>query len=87
MAAGVVVAGVVVAGAVVVAPTTVVAVSAGVAADSRFGRRNHTRLAVTTITASDASTAMTTSRRSRGGLHPVLLLPRVFGLIASSPYR
>ena len=33
------------------------------------GRRNHTSAAVTTITASDASTAMTTSRRSRGGFH------------------
>ena len=79
MAAGAVVGATVVAvGSVVVEPaaTGVVVVTdpgVDVEPESRLGRRNHTSAAVTTITASDASTAVTTSFRSRGAFQP---LPR-----------
>jgi len=85
--------GAVVGAVVVVAPATVVdgvttVLVTGDGADSRFGRVNHTNDAVTMMTASDASTATTTSRRSRGGFHPVPRLERLrCGLIASAPFR
>jgi hypothetical protein len=72
VAAGAVVGATVVAvgSVVVVAPATVVGVvvAVDVEPELRFGRRNHTSAAVTTITASDASTATAISRLSRGGL-------------------
>jgi hypothetical protein len=64
---GTAVAVVVAGGAVVVAPGAVVA-GAGDDADSRLGRRNHTRDAVTTTIAAATITAVRTSRRGRGGL-------------------
>jgi hypothetical protein len=94
-----VVGGAVVTGALVVAPGTVVVapgavvevatvLMTGVAVDSRFGRRNQTSAAVITITVNDARTAVTTSRRSRGGFHPALFArARGLGFIASAPYR
>jgi hypothetical protein len=75
VAGAVVSAGSVVGASVVVSPATVVGVVTVVSfvvvvPESRFGRTNQISVAVTTITASDASMAMATSRRSRGGFHP-----------------
>jgi hypothetical protein len=83
-----VVTGTVVGVVMVVSPATVVGVVTGVSLvvdpESRFGRRNHTNAAVTTTTASDARTAITISRRSRGGFHPDPRFdPLRCGLIAS----
>jgi hypothetical protein len=41
----------------------------GVDADSRFGRRNHTRVAVTTKITTPTAIAVYSSRRGRGALY------------------
>jgi hypothetical protein len=74
--------GLVDAGAIVVAGGTVA--GGGDDPESLFGRRTQISTAVTTTTASEAMTAVATSRRSRGGRYPSR---RLAALIVSAPFR
>jgi hypothetical protein len=64
---------------------------AGEASDSRFGRRNHTNVAVTTTIMTATPIATNSSRRSRGGLYGTRLAVvdrrARLGLIASGTSR